>query len=271
MKKAIKILYFVVISVGVLLSGWLFFREYDRFMKSGQNQTVDIEEKIGQKSTVTAAQRLPGTVGYKKVLVYGMIFVAFALVGGLTAGHYFSIYIGEKFFKFIYEGEESASVQDEYELGEKEWADGNHLKAIELMRSYLEKNPNEQHVAIRIAEIYERDLHNYLAAALEYEEILKHKLPPEQWGWTAIHLCNLYRSRLNQPEKAIELLKKIDTDYGYTAAAQKARKHLEGLTDDNEDESEGPDQQTKQIDQTQYKKKKKAGPASDQISEIEDD
>src|SRR2546429_1455339 len=45
---------------------------------------------------------------------------------------------------------------------------GNFLEAIQLMRDYLKQNPREQHVALRIAEIYEKDLQNFLAAALEY-------------------------------------------------------------------------------------------------------
>ena len=60
------------------------------------------------------------------------------------------------------------------------------------MRDYYNKNPREVHVALRIAEIYEKDLNNHLAAALEYEEVLKKKLPAERWGWAAIHLVNLY-------------------------------------------------------------------------------
>jgi hypothetical protein len=97
-----------------------------------------------------------------------------------------------------------------------------------MMREYLKKHPREQHVALRIAEIYEKDLFNPLAAALEYEEVLQHKLPPERWGWAAIHLCNLY-SKLNHHDKVIALLKRIDAEYGQTAAAEKARKRLEDL------------------------------------------
>ena len=114
----------------------------------------------------------------------------------------------------------------DYEAAEQVWADGNYLEAIQLMRDYLKKNPREQHAAIRIAEIYEKDLNNNLAAALEYEEILKQKLQPERWGWSAIHLCNLY-FRMNQSDKAVALLRRIDAEYGETAAAGKARKRLE--------------------------------------------
>jgi len=81
-------------------------------------------------------------------------------------------------------------------------------------------------VALRIAEIYEKDLNNPLAAALEYEEILKKKLPPERWGWAAIHLANLYSGKLDKPQQATALLERIINDYGQTAAAKKARERL---------------------------------------------
>jgi tetratricopeptide (TPR) repeat protein len=99
------------------------------------------------------------------------------------------------------------------------------LEAIEMMREYLKKNPREQFVALRIAEIYEKDLNNFVAASLEYEEVLKKRLPPERWGWAAIHLCNIY-SRMGQQDKMRALLERIAKDYPKTIAAKKARHNL---------------------------------------------
>lgn len=114
----------------------------------------------------------------------------------------------------------------EYEAAEAEWAKGNHLDAITMMREYLSGHPSEQYVALRIAEIYEKDLANYLAAALEYEEILSRNLPREKWGWTALRLSNLYSGRLNQPDKAVGILKRVMDEYPDTAAAKKARERM---------------------------------------------
>ncbi len=113
-----------------------------------------------------------------------------------------------------------------YEAAEAEWSKGNHLDAITMMRDYLKRNPSQQHVAIRIAEIYEKDLNNYLAAALELEDVLGGRLPREKWGWTAIHLANLYSGRLNQSDKAIATLERLASEYPDTAAAKKARQRL---------------------------------------------
>lgn len=134
-------------------------------------------------------------------------------------------YMGDRAVDFLFNDEGEGMRDPEYEKAEQVWANGQHLEAIQMMRDYLKRNPRQLHVALRIAEIYEKDLNNYLAATLEYEEVLKHKLPAERWGWSAIHLCNLY-SRLGQPEKTLALMRRIVDEYPQTAAAKKARTRL---------------------------------------------
>ncbi|MDX1950652.1 MAG: tetratricopeptide repeat protein [Verrucomicrobiota bacterium] len=143
-----------------------------------------------------------------------------------------SNFFGNRALKVIYNDDLEGIKDPEYEQAEEVWTNGNHLEAIRLMREYLNKNPREQHVALRIAEIYEKDLNNYLAAALEYEEVLKKKLPAERWGWAAIHLCNLY-FKINQEQKAFALLRRIEKEYPNTAAAEKARKRLSDIEAEN--------------------------------------
>jgi hypothetical protein len=155
------------------------------------------------------------------------------LVGlGLMVAHDLSDYFGGRALKAIYNDEGAGIASPDYENAEQEWAKGNFLEAIQLLRDYLNANPREQHVALRIAEIYEKDLQNFLAAALEYEEVLQQKLPAERWGWAAIHLCNLYTSKLNQSDKGVALLRRIVAEYGETAAAEKARKRLTQLEEE---------------------------------------
>ncbi len=148
--------------------------------------------------------------------------IALGLLLALDLAHYF----GNRTLKVLYNDEGDGVANPDYEAAEQVWANGQFLDSISLMRDYLKRNPREQHVALRIAEIYEKDLGNFLAAALEYEEVLKHKLPPDRWGWGAIHLCNLY-FKLNQAEKGFELLRRIVREYPETQAADKARKRLE--------------------------------------------
>jgi TolA-binding protein len=113
-----------------------------------------------------------------------------------------------------------------YEQADTAWNNNDYLEAVRLLRLYVQQNPREQHAVLRIAEIYEKDMGNYLAAALELEEVLKQKLKPDRWGWTAIKLSNLYTGKLNQNAKAIALLNRLVEEYPQTGAAEKARKRL---------------------------------------------
>jgi TolA-binding protein len=184
----------------------------------------------------TAAEAVPPPVaspsktaapkGGSHLGLWTALFVGSLIGLGLLIASDVSHYLGNRALKVMYNDEGAGAHDPEYDKAEEIWANGDHLEAIKMMREYLAKNPREQHVAIRIAEIYEKDLKNNLAAALEYEEVLKHKLPPERWGWAAIHLCNLY-FRLNQEQKGFDLLRKIVNDFPNTAAAEKARKRLE--------------------------------------------
>jgi len=158
-----------------------------------------------------------GSFGLMLVGVLGL-----AILGAYDISRFFASRVDELVFNDNLEG-----VKDpEYDEAEKVWANGQHLEAVQLMRDYLKRNPREQHVALRIAEIYEKDLGNYLAAALEYEEILKKKLSPDRWGWAAIHLSNLYSGKLNKPKESVALLNRIVAEYGQTPAAKKARERL---------------------------------------------
>jgi TolA-binding protein len=151
----------------------------------------------------------------------GMMLVLAGLVAWEVA-QWFSRRTGSVVFS-----EDAPSQNDpEYDAAEAEWAKGNHLDAIALMREYLKRNPREQYVAIRIAEIYEKDLSNPLAATLELEEVLTQGLSREKWGWTAIHLANLYSGSMNQPGKAMAILERIIAEYPETGAAKKARSRL---------------------------------------------
>ncbi|HXG47339.1 MAG TPA: hypothetical protein VNO52_06925 [Methylomirabilota bacterium] len=161
-----------------------------------------------------------------RVMTYGSLAFA-SLVGlGLLVARDVSRYVANRVDDFIFNDDLKGVHDPEYEEAERVWANGQHLEAIQLMRDYLKRHPREQYVALRIAEIYETNLGNYLAAALEYEEILKKKLPPERWGWAAIHLANLYSGKLNKPEQATALLRRIADEFGQTAAAKKARERL---------------------------------------------
>lgn len=167
-----------------------------------------------------AATQAPTAKGTNGALCFGSV-VALALLIARDV----SRFVADRAVDFAYNDEGTGQSDPEYEKAEAVWRSGDSLEAIRMLRAYYEKHPREVHVALRIAEIYESSLGNYLAAALEYEEVLKKPLHPERWGVRAIHLCNLYH-KLGKPEQANALLERIATEYSATAAAKKAREKL---------------------------------------------
>ncbi|MBM3882033.1 MAG: hypothetical protein FJ387_20320 [Verrucomicrobia bacterium] len=184
--------------------------------------SAEIPGPAGTGSGAPSAARgtTPSQLGLYAALTLGAV-----LLLALMLGQDLSHWVAQRAHRELFNEEGEGVADPEYERAEQVWAQGDHLEAVRLFREYLSKRPRQIHVALRIAEIYENDLHNPLAAALEYEEILKHRLEAERWGWAAIHLCNLYY-RLEQAPKADQVLRRIVREYGQTAAAKKARERL---------------------------------------------
>lgn len=148
--------------------------------------------------------------------------LVFALLVARDLGHV----IGERVGGNYVTKSEKSQKADMYEEAEAIWADGAYVDAIDSFREYIKVYPGEYHAYKRIAEIYENDLGSFRAAALEYEEMLEMKTPPTRWGWTAIHLCNLYSGKLDDPDRALALLKRVASECSDTTAGQKARDRL---------------------------------------------
>jgi TolA-binding protein len=148
--------------------------------------------------------------------------LVFALLVARDLGHL----IGERVGGNYVTKSEKSQKADMYEDAEAIWADGAYVDAIDSFREYIKVYPGEYHAYKRIAEIYEKDLGSFRAAALEYEEMLEMDIPKSRWGWAAIHLCNLYSGKLDESDRALALLKRVASECSDTTAGQKARDRL---------------------------------------------
>ena len=163
-----------------------------------------------------------------RMQVYVCLFVL-SLIGLLVICAYeVTKFFRDRAEKWILQGRAPTGPVPELEEAERIRASGRPLDAIGLIREYLQTHPYELHVMSRIAEIYRYDLNNDLAAALEYEELLKHKLPDDEWAWAALHLAKLY-GRRRELDKSVALLERLDTEYGHTVAGRRAKKAMEQM------------------------------------------
>ena len=226
MNRSVRIVLLAFLLLSTAIFGWRFKVNYDAFMAARERQR-DPDALTNQNSGETPRATV-APVNYHLGFWGGGLVLS--LVGaGLLIATEVSQFLGTRAMKALYNEDVVAGLGPDYEKAEEEWGKGNFLEAIRLLREYLQANPREQHVALRIAEIYEKDLLNPLAATLEYEEVLTQRLPPERWGWAAIHLCNLYTGKLNQLDKGVALLQRLVNEYPDTAAAEKARARLDQL------------------------------------------
>ena len=166
----------------------------------------------------------PEKKGGMMVYFSGMLgaLLVFALLVARDLGHL----IGERVGGNYLTKSDKSQKADMYEDAEAIWADGAYVDAIDSFREYIKVYPGEYHAYKRIAEIYEKDLGSFRAAALEYEEILEMDIPKSRWGWAAIHLCNLYSGKLDDSDRALALLQRVANECSETTAGQKARDRL---------------------------------------------
>ena len=239
MNPKLKLGLYVVLGGALLVLGLLFSKALalkDETTTPATN-AVAMATNLAAKATNAVASTNPAAAGEDftqrksssrvgRLMAYGVTgFFVFVGLSVLIA-HDVSRFIASRVDDFIFNADLKGVKDPDYEEAEKTWAKGEYLDAIRMLRDYLNRHPREQYVSLRIAEIYEDNLGNHLAAALEYEEILKKRLPHERWGWAAIHLVNIYSGKLNRGAEAEQLLHRIINEYGETAAAKKARERL---------------------------------------------
>ena len=239
MNPKLKLGLYVVLGGALLVLGLLFSKALALKDETTTRATnaVAMATNLAAKATNAVASTNPAAAGEDftqrksssrvgRLMAYGVTgFFVFVGLSVLIA-HDVSRFIASRVDDFIFNADLKGVKDPDYEEAEKTWAKGEYLDAIRMLRDYLNRHPREQYVSLRIAEIYEDNLGNHLAAALEYEEILKKRLPHERWGWAAIHLVNIYSGKLNRGAEAEQLLHRIINEYGETAAAKKARERL---------------------------------------------
>ncbi len=197
----------------------------------------------GDDAEETAASRTNRRVGrnYFRLLAYTIGFAATVLVLGLVAaqdfGHLLKFRLGREVSYVDARSERNAN----YERAEHLALKGDHTGAIRLLQSILAKHPTHTHSALRIAELYDKELQDFPRAALHYEEVLKLKLTPNQWGWVATRLANIYSGKLQEPQAAVALIQRLAAEHPGTVAGAKAINRLAMISNASLDPEGGKD------------------------------
>src|SRR5262245_39566092 len=140
MNKRIKIAIYVLllISTGVFL--WQFRANYSRLMSEGEpNADADL---TNVKVPDYRARAVPAQTNYHLGAWGAGLVLSFVGLGLLLAND-LSYFFSGRAMKVLYNEEGEGIANPDYEKAEEEWAKGNFLDAIQLMRDYLKLNPRE--------------------------------------------------------------------------------------------------------------------------------
>ena len=102
---------------------------------------------------------------------------------------------------------------------------GEGDEAVRVLRAAASAHPRQWRLGVRIAEIYQHDLTNPLAAALEYEELLKRRLPRPARAWLMVRLAACYLL-LRRVEESAAMLRLVMVKFPRTPAGKKAARRL---------------------------------------------
>lgn len=180
--------------------------------EGGESTAVRVNRRVGRNYL----GMLGCTVGFAGALV------VLGFVAAQDFGHLLKFRMGKEVSYVDARSERNSN----YERAEQIALKGQPREAIRVLEAIVAKHPNHVHSILRIAELYDKELHDFQSAALHYEELLKQKIPAEQWGWVAIRLANIYSGKLNQPEAAIALISRLAAEHPGTQAGAKALKRM---------------------------------------------
>lgn len=163
---------------------------------------------------------------YLRLLGCTVGFAAALTVLGFVAAQDFGYLLRFRMGKEVSYVSAKSERKGQYERAEYLILKGDHHEAIRQLQALLVKQPDNVHAALRVAEIYDKELQDFPSAALQYELVLQLQVPPEQWGWIAIRLANIYSGKLNRAQAALDLIRRLAAEHPETQAGGKALKRL---------------------------------------------
>ena len=174
----------------------------------------------------TAAGSTPdASRAYAMIAVYLLIGAAVAMFAAWDASRFF----GELAGRLFWSGGRIASITPAWWKAERLCKERQPLEAIRVLRDYLNTHPRQWRAAVRIAEIYQHEIEDKLPAALEYEELLKQRLPDSARAEIMLRLATCYLL-LQRSDDAAAKLREVIEKFPRSLSAEKAERRLLRMT-----------------------------------------
>jgi hypothetical protein len=164
---------------------------------------------------------------YVRLIGNGIAFAVLFVISGFFFAHQAGDFLRFDLGRKVQYVDEVTSDQERYEKAEYLILKGSHREAVAMLKEIVDNDSEHFEARLRMAEVLDKELGDFEAAAPAYEAALKLKFNPERWAWTAVRLCNLYSGKLDQSNRALKLMRRIADEHPQTAAAAKVRKRLD--------------------------------------------
>jgi tetratricopeptide (TPR) repeat protein len=105
----------------------------------------------------------------------------------------------------------------------------NYPQAIKAYGKLIEQRPEDHEIHMEIAEIYAGNLNDPRSAVKEYEQALSKAFYDHQKVDILNRMADIYIHRLDNPERAVALLREIERTCPYSVWAQRALEKASGL------------------------------------------
>jgi tetratricopeptide (TPR) repeat protein len=179
----------------------------------------------------------------------GSAFITVGIVGmiGLVAFFIFGIplikKIGENAFSFYTPSDDSSKITPEYSVAEARVNAGKYVEAIEEYRKVIARHPDDMYPHLRIADIALKHLQDAGTAEVELQASLAKAKGEDSAALAAGRLADLYHLTLQDPARALEVMKRLCEKIPDTKQAKLAEERigiLEGIIQRGEPLPEAP-------------------------------
>jgi tetratricopeptide (TPR) repeat protein len=171
-------------------------------------------------------------------IVAGIGIVAFFIVGFPLIRK-----IGDNLFSFYTPSDDSSKIMPEYSIAEARVNAGKYDEAIDEYRKVTEKHPEDMYPHLRIADIALKHLHDPAMAEAELQASLAKAKGEDSAALAAGRLADLYHLTLQDPARALEVMKQLREKIPRTKQAGLAEQRiatLEGIIQRGEPVPEAP-------------------------------
>jgi hypothetical protein len=167
--------------------------------------------------------------GFGQALIIVGVLVAVGIVGFLIFGLPLISKIGESFGQSVTTADHGSRVMPEYSVAEARVKHGRYADAVEEYRKVIAEHPKDVYAHLRIASLAVDHLHDPRLAEMELLSAVSKAEGKDTSALAAGRLADLYQVTLQDPARALVVMKQLRDKIPNTKQAKLAEERIVAL------------------------------------------